>query len=107
GVARGGAVPVPLAGGGDDGVAGAHLEDRATPSLDTADALEEVEDLPEGMRVPRAARPRGEVDAVRDQPRGPGADRDRVDPSLPGEAVGRPAEALGPGAGDVHGVSPR
>ncbi len=54
-VVGGGAVPVPLAGRGVDGVARADLGDLAAAGLDQAAAFGDMQRLPYGVRVPRGA----------------------------------------------------
>ena len=61
-VIRGGAVPVPFVGRGQDDVAGADLGDLAAAGLDAPPALEDVEGLADGVGVPRGAGRRREVD---------------------------------------------
>src|SRR4029453_16281606 len=58
----GGAVPVPLARGRVDGLAGMDLDDLAAAGLDEADALGDVEGLAQGVAVPGGAGARGDAD---------------------------------------------
>src|SRR3989442_972914 len=67
--ARGGAVPVVLAGLEEDAVAGADDFDRAAPALRAADALGDVDRLAVGVGVPGRPGARREVDAARVQVR--------------------------------------
>src|SRR5215216_4365917 len=58
---RGGAVPVVLAGLEEHAVSWADDLDRSAAALTEADALGDVDGLPEGVGVPGGSRARGEV----------------------------------------------
>jgi len=60
-----GAVPVLFTGLEEDAVAGSDDFDRSAAALRDADALGDVDGLAIGVRVPRRARARREVDAAR------------------------------------------
>ena len=84
---RGGAVPVPLARRGVDGVAGPDLGDLAAAGLDQPDSLGDVQGLPAGVRVPRIAGARREPYHVDANPGGLLASRDHVVPGITGERL--------------------
>src|SRR5712691_2480311 len=86
---RGGAVPVPLARGRVDGVAGPGHGDHATAGLDQPDSLGDVQGLPEDVRVPRVTGAGGEADHVDAHTGGLLAPGDDVVPGVPGERLRR------------------
>jgi hypothetical protein len=51
-----GAMPVPLAGGGMDGVPGADLDSFVSARLDASDPIDDMQRLPQRMGVPGIAR---------------------------------------------------
>src|SRR3954466_6886536 len=98
-VGGGAAVPVLLAAGDADDVAGTDGDERSAAGLDVADAFGDVQGLADGVVVPGGVRARCEVhagDAHRCRALTLG---DRVDVDVAGEPVGR-AFAGGAG-GDV------
>ena len=85
----GGAVPVPFAAGGVDGVASSDGGDGFSPGLDAAFAFGDVHGLGDGVAVPGgpgAGREMYEADAGRGVSMALG---DAVDPDVTGEPVGR------------------
>src|SRR4051812_21834315 len=68
-LALGRAVPVLLAGGRPDGLAGADPHDAPVAGADEADPVGDVEGLADGVGVPVGAGTGGEPDDARDEPR--------------------------------------
>src|SRR5215204_3127498 len=104
---RGGAVPVLLARLEEHAVARADHLDPSAAALAEANALGDVDGLPEGVGVPRGSGARGEVDAARLQARGTRRHRDRVDVDRAGEPLARPRRGLDSVPGDLHDASSR
>lgn len=101
------AVPMLLAGGEPDDVAGADFFHRATLALGAAQPSDDEQRLAQWMRVPRGARARFEGDGRAADARVAAALEPRVDPDRAGEIRLRPpGRGLRAAALDVHDPSP-